>query len=78
MGERRADQRQRRLKSGTIVFNNSSSVYSCTVRNLSSAGACLVVSAPLTVPAQFELMVDGDRLPCTVTWRRPDRIGVKF
>jgi hypothetical protein len=36
------------------------------------------VTSPLTVPAEFELMMEDDRRPCTVTWRRPDRIGVKF
>ena len=78
MGERRADGRDRRLKSASIVYNNLSSVYGCTVRNLSPAGACLMVASPLTVPAEFELLMEGERLPCTVTWRRSDRIGVKF
>jgi hypothetical protein len=78
MSERRNNERRRRLKSGTIVFNNATSVYSCTVRNVSKTGACLMVASPLTVPAEFELMTEGDRRPCTVTWRRPDRIGVKF
>jgi hypothetical protein len=78
MSERRTNERRRRLKSGTIVFNNASSVYSCMVRNVSKTGACLMVTSPLTVPAEFELMMEGDRRPCTVMWRRPDRIGVKF
>jgi hypothetical protein len=32
MSERRTNERRRRLKSGTIVFNNASSVYSCGVK----------------------------------------------
>ena len=78
MSERRTNERRRRLKAGTIVFNNATSVYSCTVRNVSKTGACLMVTSPLTVPAEFELMTEGERRPCTVAWRRPDRIGVKF
>ena len=78
MNERRTDPRQRMLKAGTIVYNNSSSVYDCTVRNLSKGGACLMVNGGLTVPPEFELRMEGTRRQCIVTWRRPDRIGVKF
>jgi hypothetical protein len=78
MDERRTSARARQLKAGSIVFNGAKSVFTCTVRNVSQAGACLLVTSPLTVPAAFDLMVDGARRPCAVAWRRPDRIGVKY
>ena len=78
MSERRTASRHRTLKAGTIVFNNSSSVYSCTVRNVSKTGACLLMAGALSVPAQFDLMMDNERVPCTVRWRRTDRLGVRF
>jgi hypothetical protein len=78
MSERRADPRQRMLKAGTIIYNNSSSVVDCTVRNLSKGGACLMVSSPMGLPEEFDLMMEGARRRCTVSWRRADRIGVKF
>jgi len=78
MSERRTDPRQRMLKAGRIIYNNSSSVFDCTVRNLSKGGACLMVSSPLGLPEEFDLMMEGARRRCTVSWRRADRIGVKF
>jgi hypothetical protein len=78
MSERRTSGRLRQLKAGSIVFNGAQSVFSCTVRNISQTGACLLVASPLTVPAAFELMVDGARHPCAVAWRQPDRIGVRY
>lgn len=78
MSERRIDLRQRTLKAGTIVYNNASSVFDCTVRNLSKTGACLIVASPRGVPEEFDLLMEGARHHCTVSWRRADRIGVKF
>ena len=78
MSERRDTARQRMLKTGTIVYNNASSVYDCTVRNVSKTGACLMVASPLGLPDEFDLLMEGARRHCTVAWRRPDRIGVKF
>jgi hypothetical protein len=78
MTERRTSARLRQLKAGTIVFNGAKSVFSCTVRNVSQAGACLMVTSPLTVPAAFDLMVGSERKPCTIAWRAPDRIGVAY
>ena len=78
MNERRIDPRQRMLKAGTIVYNNSSSVFDCTVRNLSKSGACLMVASPRGVPEEFDLLTEGARHHCIVSWRRADRIGVKF
>jgi hypothetical protein len=78
MDERWTDPRQRMLKAGTIIYNNSSSVFDCTVRNLSKTGACLMVASPMGLPEEFDLMMEGARRHCIVSWRRADRIGVKF
>jgi hypothetical protein len=78
MIERRTDVRVRRFKAGTIVFNDAASVFDCTVRNMSATGACLLVTSPLTIPAEFELMIEGERRPCAVAWRRLDRVGVEY
>jgi hypothetical protein len=78
MSERRTDARQRMLKSGTIIYNNSSSVFDCTVRNLSKSGDCLMLASPRGGPEEFDLLMEGARHYCIVSWRRADRIGVKF
>jgi PilZ domain-containing protein len=78
MNERRTTARARQLKAGSIIFNGAKSVFTCTVRNVSNAGACLLVPSPLTVPAAFDLLVDGVRRRCAIAWRQPDRIGVQY
>jgi hypothetical protein len=43
MDEQRKIQRSRTLKGGTISFNRGGAI-DCTIRNLSSTGACLEVA----------------------------------
>jgi PilZ domain len=74
MSELRTTKRYRVFKGGKIVFNS----VDCAVRNVSATGACLMVANAITIPAEFELLLDGDLQPCEVIWRRPDRVGVRF
>jgi hypothetical protein len=78
MTEHRIAPRHRVLKGGTITFNGAG--ISCTVRNMSDAGAALDVTSPVGIPAAFTLVVDGDQVgkPCRVVWRKEKRIGVAF
>jgi hypothetical protein len=75
--ERRSAQRHRTLKAGKIILHGSS-VIDCTVRNISDTGASLTLPNAATVPADFELQIEGQTRPCTVAWRRLERMGVKF
>jgi hypothetical protein len=79
MTEHRNAQRHRVLKGGTITFNGAAGI-SCTVRNMSDAGAALDVISPVGIPPAFTLMIDGDLVgkPCHVVWRKEKRIGVAF
>ncbi len=78
--ERRGEPRSRTLKAGRIVFNHRGSVVNCTVRNMSSKGAKLVVSSQAGLPNSFELELEagGPPHPCRVIWRRDNEIGVNF
>lgn len=80
MEERRKKRRARALKAGKIVFNRRLSVIDCTVRNLTNDGACLVVSSPIGVPDNFDLLIPIDNLKrsCRVIWKSADKIGVMF
>ncbi len=77
--ERRRVVRRRILKSGTIAFNRAGGI-SCSVRNISNAGACLEIESPFGIPDEFALVIDGDHIqhPCHVAWRRDKRMGVAF
>jgi PilZ domain len=79
MTERRETQRHRTLKTGTIIFNNGGGV-SCTVCNISPAGACLVVTNQLEIPDEFTLLVESDKIlrRCHIGWRSEKKIGVAF
>jgi len=76
--EQRTSQRHPRLKAGGIVFNGFGSVIDCTVRNISDGGACLIVGNSVMIPTNFRLRAEGEYRHCAVTWRRSNRLGVKF
>ena len=78
MAENRVANRRRVLKGGTIEFDRSA--YSCTVRNLSEAGAALELPYTAPVPTEFRLVIEADqvRRPCRVVWRKENRLGVEF
>jgi hypothetical protein len=80
MSEQRKEPRHRTLKAGRIVFNQRRSVLDCTVRNLSSTGACLDVPSTVGIPHVFELIIESDGLTrsCRTAWRTERRIGVHF
>lgn len=79
--EKRKVLRRRMLRSGRIVFNGRKSVIDCTVRNLSTEGARLMVASQIGIPSEFELIVgDATRQKqyAQVIWRNSDAIGIEF
>jgi hypothetical protein len=77
--EKRNTARARVLK-GVISFHHLCATISCTVRNLSETGACLLVTSPLGIPDEFEWCLIGtrSRAVAQVAWRSTDRIDVEF
>jgi hypothetical protein len=80
MSDNRSYRRQRTLKGGRIVFNQRSSVFDCSIRNLSQTGACLNVPSTIGIPEFFELILEPESTgrSCQVMWRSDRRIGVRF
>ena len=80
MTDARHVRRTRALKAAKIVFNHSSSVVDCTVRDLSAGGALLLVTSPLGIPDTFDLVFEADQSsrPARVMWRKESRLGVQF
>jgi hypothetical protein len=80
MEERRAVQRTRVLRNAKIILDHRSSIVSCTVKNLSSIGACLSVASTYRLPDTFELTFEHgrSRRACRVIWRTDDKLGVAF
>ena len=78
MIEKRAAQRYRVFKGGTITFENCG--LTCTVRNMSAQGAAIELDATVTVPQSFTLAIARDNFvrKCRPVWRSERRIGLAF
>ena len=78
MIEKRAAQRYRVFKGGTITFENSG--IACTVRNMSASGAAIDLENPAILPQSFTLSISRDNFVrhCRTVWRNDKRIGLAF
>ena len=78
MIEKRAAQRHRVFKGGTITFENSG--IACTVRNMSEGGAAIDLDTSVTLPQSFTLSITRDNFVrnCRTVWRSDRRIGLAF
>ena len=78
MIEKRAAQRHRVFKGGTITFENSG--IACTVRNMSEGGAAIDLDSSVTLPQSFTLSITRDNFVrnCRTVWRSDRRIGLAF
>ena len=78
MVEKRAAQRHRVFKGGTITFEHSG--IACTVRNMSASGAAIDLENPITLPQSFTLSIERDNFVrnCRTVWRNGRRVGLAF
>ncbi len=65
---------------GRILFNNRSSVLSCTVRDLSETGARIYFADVSALPPEFELEIPsrGLRVRSWLAWSRGANHGAQF
>ena len=79
MIERRAAQRIRTFKGGSILFGNAPAV-ECLVRNLSDKGALLTLDSTYAIPDEFTVLMRPEirKRNCRVAWRIEDRMGGRF
>lgn len=80
MEERRKSKRYETLQRGRIILNGTGSYVDCTIRNLSTEGACISLASPAAIPETFDLLLEGNEpdLHCTLIWQTGDRIGVSL
>ena len=55
MQDRRRVQRTRVLKDATIILHDCSSVFDCTVLNITNLGVCVEVPSSVAIPNAFAL-----------------------
>lgn len=76
--ERRKTTRRRVRLPAKIEFDRERGI-DCEVRNISDAGALIVVDSSFDIPDAFTLLIsDGTSFQARVKWRRARSIGVLF
>ena len=72
--------RLKTLLAARISFNNGQSTLDCLIRNLSDMGAKLIVSAAVTLPECFDLLIPQKSVTRRgrIVWRRGEAMGVRF
>jgi hypothetical protein len=80
MDERRCEPRSRRLKAGTIIFNNKNSVMDCQMRDQSAKGARLSLNNATGIPEEFQVTLPGvvEKRWARKAWMKVREIGVEF
>ena len=78
--EQRTYPRRRVMKGTKIAYGDFVFVQDCAVRDLSPAGARVVVAAALDLPEEFFLVFTTDRImrKSRVKWRKTGEVGVVF
>src|SRR4051794_34554060 len=78
--ERRKTARQKSFLRGTTYFNNRRNAADCLIRDISSYGARLIFSAPVTTPDVLDLYIPQKEqtLRIHVIWRHGQELGVAF
>ena len=80
MNDKRTSPRLRSFLKGRVLFNGGQTSLECLIRDLSSTGARLELSASITLPDRFDLYLPHRDTTCKVhfQWRRGNQIGVAF
>lgn len=78
--ERRKAPRSRTLLGGVVSFNQKRSTLDCLVRNMSDAGALLVLSDAVALPSGFDLEIQQRQRSynARVCWRKGQLVGIVF
>ncbi len=68
------------LKSGKLIYNNSSSVVDCQIREISDSGCKIRVENSMGIPEHPVLQIlDGKtKRQCQVAWKKLEEIGLEF
>jgi hypothetical protein len=80
MSDKRISPRLRSFLKGRVVFNGGQNSLDCLIRDMSSTGARLELSASVTLPDRFDLYLPHRDETCRahLQWRRGGHIGVAF
>ena len=77
---RRVASRARALLAGKLIIDDGHISLDCTIRNLSTGGAKVRISAETDLPPKISLLLikEGLLFEASVAWRKGDQIGLTF
>src|SRR5918997_3066146 len=80
MSDKRSTPRLRSFLKGRVLFNGGQNSLDCLIRDISSSGARLELSASVTLPDRFDLYLPHRDETCKVQiqWRRDNQLGIAF
>ena len=80
MTEVRASDRTRSFLKAVIEFANGASKLDCIVKNISTTGARVDVTAAVSIPKEFNLNIPhrGEVFRSEMVWREGNSLGVRF
>ena len=75
----RESERKPIYKFGIVITHAGEEIH-CVVRDISEAGAKIVIEGAIGLPPEFKLVVDGYRAPTTVAlaWQNDNEAGISF
>lgn len=75
----RADDRRPAFKFGKVVLDDKSEL-KCVIKDLSAAGAKIVLEGAITLPPIVLLKIDqtGERRKAAVVWQKETDVGLSF
>lgn len=80
MLERRTEMRARMFLGGVIAFDRRYSTVACRVRNLTQAGAYIILESSAMIPAEFDFSIParGRSFRAQLVWRGKEAAGLCF
>lgn len=80
MTDKRLTPRLRSFLKGRVLFNGGQNSLDCLIRDISSTGARLELSASVTLPDRFDLYLPHreETSKVHIQWRRGSQLGVAF
>jgi hypothetical protein len=78
--ERRREERLLTLRTGKIRVPGGAPDIECTIFDVSSTGACILLPKGAELPSVFDLSIEPDELhhACKLAWKSGHKIGVRF
>jgi hypothetical protein len=77
--ERRRNEREPMHQTVRLRFDDGTPWLRGMLSNVSAGGACVSISTPITIPAEFSLVFPPNTVRrCRLVWQAEEKIGVQF